>query len=76
MKAGTMKEPKNPGNKPKVTLEQYKKIMELKESKERIKEMTYVHLAKELGLRPSTVINAARNRIKRYDYVLAKEGEL
>ena len=71
-----MKEPKSAGNKPKVTLEQYKKILELKDSKERVKEMTYVHLAKELGLRPSTVINAARRRIKRYDYVLAKEGKL
>ena len=71
-----MKAPRPPGNEPMITLDQYKKIMDLKQSKERIKEMTYVRLAKELGLRPSTVINAARRRIKRYDYQLWKEGKL
>lgn len=71
-----MKAPRLPGNEPIITLDQYKKIMDLKQSKERIKEMTYVQLAKELGLRPSTVINAARRRIKRYDYQLWKSGEI
>jgi hypothetical protein len=71
-----MKAPRLPGNEPMITLDQYKKIMDLKQSKERIKEMTYVQLAKELGIRPSTVINAARRRIKRYDYQLWKEGKL
>ena len=71
-----MEEKTNPGNKPKVTYEQYKKIMELKHSKDRVREMTYAFLAKELGLRPSSVVNAARRGIKRYDYRMWKEGLL
>jgi len=72
-----MEEKTNPGNKPKISYEQYKKIVELKKSKEGpIKEMTYAFLAKELGLRPSSVVNAARRGIKRYDYRLWKEGLL
>ena len=77
MKVDTMKAPRPPGNEPKITLEQYRRILELKKKKEGpIRDMTYVELAKELGLRPSAVINAARRRIKRYDYVLWKEGEI
>jgi DNA invertase Pin-like site-specific DNA recombinase len=72
-----MKEITNPGNKPKISLDQYKQILDLKKSKQGpIKEMTYAFLAKKLGLRASTVINAARKGIKRYDYQLWKEGEL
>lgn len=71
----TMKEPKLPGNLPRISLDQYREIMKLKKSKDRIAEMTYAFLAKELGLRPSAVVNAARRGIKRYDYVLAKEKQ-
>ena len=72
-----MSDPKNPGAKPKITLDQYRKIIELKKSKQGpVKQMTYAFLAKELGLLPSAVVNAARRGIKRYDYQLWKEGLL
>lgn len=66
----------NPGAKPKITLDQYRKILELKNSKQGpVKQMSYAFLAKELGLLPSAVINAARRGIKRYDYQLWKEKQ-
>lgn len=68
-----MKEPKSPGNKPKMTYEQYKEIVDLKKAKERVSELTYARLGKKFGLRPSTIVNAARKGIKRYDYQIWKE---
>jgi len=65
-----------PGTRPKITLEQYRKIVALKNSKDGpVKQMTYAFLAKQLGLRPSSVLNAARRGIKRYDYILWKEKQ-
>lgn len=65
----------NPGNRPKITYEQYKEIMKLKKEKERVSELTYARLGKKLGLRPSAIVNAARNGIKRYDYQIWKEEQ-
>lgn len=61
--------------KTKITLEQYKEIMQLKKEKERVSELTYARLGKKLGLRPSTIINAARRGIKKYDYQIWKEEQ-
>jgi DNA-directed RNA polymerase specialized sigma24 family protein len=67
-----MEIPKPPGTEPSMTLDQYRKIVELKRLKE-FGSRSYADLAEELKIRPGTVINAARKGIKRYDYVLWKE---
>ena len=58
-----------------MTLEQYKEIMKLKKEKERVSELTYAKLGGKLGLRPSTIVNAARKGIKRYDYQIWKDEQ-
>ena len=68
-----------PGSKPKITLDQYKEILELKNAKggERPKrgtlELTYARLGGKFGVRPSVIVDAARRGIKRYDYEIWKE---
>ncbi|MGA0128451.1 MAG: hypothetical protein ACO3I1_04080 [Burkholderiales bacterium] len=63
---------KIPGSEPVITYEKYKKIIELRELKKKIK--TYRELAKELNLHKGTVQSAASKGIKRYDYRMRKEG--
>lgn len=66
---------KNPGPKPVITFEEYKKILEFKKTKEDSKK-SYSDLAEELGLRVGTLVNAARRGIKRYDYrIMLEEKE-
>jgi hypothetical protein len=71
----------NPGAKPKITLEQYKEILKVKEQKkgDRPKkgtmELTYAKLGGKLGLRPCTIVSAAKKGIKRYDYIIWKESQ-
>ena len=71
----------NPGTKPKITLEQYKEILKVKEQKkgDRPKkgtmELTYANLGGKLGLRPCTIVSAAKKGIKRYDYIIWKESQ-
>lgn len=67
-----MEIPKPPGTEPSMTLDQYREIVKLRKLKE-LGSRSYMDLAKELKIRPGTVINAARKGIKRYDYVLWKE---
>jgi DNA invertase Pin-like site-specific DNA recombinase len=69
-----MEIPKTPGTPPAMTYEQYKQIIELKRLKE-LGGKHYTVLARELGLRGGTVINAARKGIKRYDYAMWRERQ-
>ena len=69
-----MERPRPPGNEPLITMEQYKKILELKRLKE-IGKKPYTALAEELGLRGGTVLSAVRKGIKRYDYAIWKESQ-
>jgi len=69
-----------PGPNPKITFDQYKEILRLKEEKQgkdRPKrgtlELTYAKLGGKFGLRPHTVVNAAKRGIKRYDIRIWKE---
>ena len=70
-----MKAPRPFGNEPVMTIEQYKKILELKKIK-RLADKSYTELAEEFGVNRSTVLNALHRGIKRYDYALWKEGKL
>jgi hypothetical protein len=55
----------------KLTLEQYKQAIELKK---RIDETpTMQDLGRQWGIAGSTIVNAVRKGIKRYDYIMARE---
>ena len=67
------------GMKPKITLDQYREILRIKNEKrgqrprKETKELTYAKLGGKFGLRPHTIVNAAKRGIKRYDYEIWKE---
>jgi len=71
-----------PGPNPKITFDQYKEILRLKEEKQgkdRPKrgtlELTYAKLGGKFGVRSSVIVDAARRGIKRYDYQIWKEEQ-
>ena len=70
-----------PGSKPKLTLEQYKEILAMKKEKQGQRpkrgtlELTYAKLGGKFGLRPHTIVNAAKRGIKRYDIRIWKEKQ-
>jgi hypothetical protein len=70
-----------PGPNPKITFDQYKEILKIKHEKRgqrprgETKELTYAKLGGKFGLRPHTVVNAAKRGIKRYDIRIWKEEQ-
>lgn len=70
-----------PGPDPKITFDQYKEILKIKKEKrgQRPKrgtlELTYAKLGGKFGLRPHTIVNAAKRGIKRYDYQIWKDEQ-
>jgi DNA-directed RNA polymerase specialized sigma24 family protein len=59
------------GRKPKVTLDQYRRLLEIRKLRRQIP--SDKELSHELGLPVSTVSKAISNGLKRYDIELAKE---
>lgn len=70
-----------PGSRPKLTLDQYKEILEMKKEKQGRRpkrgtlELTYAKLGGKFGVRSSVIVDAARRGIKRYDYQIWKEEQ-
>ena len=70
-----------PGPNPKITFDQYKEILKVKHEKRgqrprgETKELTYAKLGGKFGLRPHTIVNAAKRGIRRYDIRIWKEEQ-
>lgn len=60
------------GRRPKITIEQYRKILEVKNSKGS-KYGRYKILQRELGIPQSTLSSAVKRGVKIYDYFIEKE---
>jgi hypothetical protein len=61
------------GGKPKITMDQYRKILEVK-NKPGSKYGRYKALQVEFGISQSTLSSAVRRGVKVYDYFIRKEG--
>jgi hypothetical protein len=59
------------GRRPSMTIDQYRRIVEVKRIRESAP--TDKELARELGLPAYTVANAMRGRVRRFDAMIAEE---
>ena len=59
------------GRRPSMTIEQYRRIVEVKRIRESAP--TDKELARELGLPIHTIENAMRGRVRRFDAMIAEE---
>jgi hypothetical protein len=58
---------------PSISLEEYKEVMQLKA--ERAHPNAYMRLAKYMGVPTQRLLRISQRGIKRYDYILRKEGD-
>lgn len=62
------------GRKPKLKLDQYRRILELRRGKPMVAHEQVVELATEFDVSSHTIVSAMHRGIKRYDIELAQEG--